>query len=128
MNTPEESPHPHHDFWNLKACRTGKNEETTIVKQNTILTQVQTKTSWGERVKIIINKHPNPRVEAVEALQRWMDYTKTTFEDEHVWLDIEGRRPANLQKIKEELTAILRENGIPDTFSAFSIKHSVITH
>ncbi|KAH7816469.1 uncharacterized protein MONOS_9783 [Monocercomonoides exilis] len=102
--------------------------ETTIVKDHTILTQVRTKTSGGEVIRIIINKHPNPRIDAVEALQRWLDYTKTILKDEHVWFDIEESRPANLQRINEELTAILRENGIPETFTAYSIRHAVITH
>ncbi|KAH7818829.1 uncharacterized protein MONOS_13656 [Monocercomonoides exilis] len=57
--------------------------ETTLFKENTMLTQIQTKNE---------------------------------------------RQPANLQRIKEELTAILRENGISDTFTAFSIRHAVITH
>ncbi|KAH7816154.1 uncharacterized protein MONOS_3104 [Monocercomonoides exilis] len=102
--------------------------ETTIFKDNFVQTQERTKTSGGEIVKVIIRKHPNPRIDAVWALQCWMDYVKTTFKCEHVWLDIEGRRPANLQKIKEEQTAILRENGIPETFTAFSIRHAVIAH
>ncbi|KAH7817957.1 uncharacterized protein MONOS_11639 [Monocercomonoides exilis] len=38
------------------------------------------------------------------------------------------RQPANLKRIKEELSAILRENEIPDTYTAFSIRHAVITH
>ncbi|KAH7832272.1 uncharacterized protein MONOS_15153p2 [Monocercomonoides exilis] len=101
---------------------------TTIFKENLVQTQVQTKTSGGETVKVIINKHPNPRIDAVVALQRWMDYTKTTLRDEHVWFDIRERQPANLQRIKEELVAVLRENGIPDTFTAYSIRHAVITH
>ncbi|KAH7820334.1 uncharacterized protein MONOS_2241 [Monocercomonoides exilis] len=102
--------------------------ETTIFKDELVQTQVQTKTSGGETVKVIINKHPNPRIDAVVALQRWMDYTKTTLRDEHVWFDIKERQPANLQRIKEELVAVLRENGIPDTFTAYSIRHAVITH
>ncbi|KAH7828680.1 uncharacterized protein MONOS_15985 [Monocercomonoides exilis] len=102
--------------------------DTTIFKENLVQTQVQTKTSGGETVKVIINKHPNPRIDAVVALQRWMDYIKTTFRDEHVWFDLRGRQPANLQRIKEELVAVLRENGIPDTFTAYSIRHAVITH
>eukprot|EP00770_Monocercomonoides_exilis_P001886 MONOS_1875.1-p1 / transcript=MONOS_1875.1 / gene=MONOS_1875 / organism=Monocercomonoides_exilis_PA203 / gene_product=unspecified product / transcript_product=unspecified product / location=Mono_scaffold00035:174443-179634(-) / protein_length=1490 / sequence_SO=supercontig / SO=protein_coding / is_pseudo=false len=55
---------------------------TTIFKENLVQTQVQTKTSGGETVKVIINKHPNPRIDAVVVLQRWMDYTKTTLRDE----------------------------------------------
>ncbi|KAH7817984.1 uncharacterized protein MONOS_8454 [Monocercomonoides exilis] len=102
--------------------------ETTTFKDNSIQTQVRTKTSGGEIIKVIIRKHPNPRIDAVEALQHWMDYTKTTFKSEHVWFDIEGRRPANPQKIKEELTATLRENEIPETLTAFSIGHAAITH
>ncbi|KAH7821343.1 uncharacterized protein MONOS_8725 [Monocercomonoides exilis] len=102
--------------------------ETSKFKEDLVQTQVQTKTSGGETVKVIINKHPNPRIDAVVALQRWMNYTKTTFRDEHVWFDIEGSRAANLQKIKEELTAILRENEIPETFTAYSIRHAAITH
>ncbi|KAH7816595.1 uncharacterized protein MONOS_5863 [Monocercomonoides exilis] len=100
----------------------------TILRDDLVQTQVQTKTSGGETVKVIINKHPNPRIDAVVALQRWMDYIKTTFRDEHVWFDLRGRQPANLQRIKEELVAVLRENGIPDTFTAYSIRHAVITH
>ncbi|KAH7819417.1 uncharacterized protein MONOS_8620 [Monocercomonoides exilis] len=92
-NSPEESPHPHYDFWSFKTSRAGKNEK-----------------------------------DAVEALQRWLEFSKTTFRDEHVWFDIEGSRPANLQKIKEENTAILRENGIHETFITYSIRHAVITH
>ncbi|KAH7816417.1 uncharacterized protein MONOS_13689 [Monocercomonoides exilis] len=102
--------------------------ETTIFKDNSIQTQERTKTSGGEIVKVIIRKHPNPRIDAVEALQRWMDYVKTTFKCENVWFDTEGSRPANLQKIKEELRAILRENEIPETFTAYSIRLAVITH
>ncbi|KAH7826089.1 uncharacterized protein MONOS_16725 [Monocercomonoides exilis] len=102
--------------------------ETTILKEDSVQTQVRTKTSGGETVKVIINKHPNPRIDAVVALQRWMGYTKTTFRDEHVWFDIKERQPANMQRIKEELVAVLRENGIPDTFTAYSIRHTVITH
>ncbi|KAH7826910.1 uncharacterized protein MONOS_13682 [Monocercomonoides exilis] len=41
---------------------------------------------------------------------------------------MDGRRPANLQKIKEEQTAILRENGIHETFTVYSKTHAVITH
>ncbi|KAH7826664.1 uncharacterized protein MONOS_10850 [Monocercomonoides exilis] len=37
-------------------------------------------------------------------------------------------RPANLQRIEEEQTAILRENKIPETFTAYSIRHAVISH
>ncbi|KAH7827042.1 uncharacterized protein MONOS_9876 [Monocercomonoides exilis] len=102
--------------------------ETTILKDNSIQTQVQAKTSCGETVKVIINKHPNPRIEAVAALQRWMDYAKITFKDEHVWYDISESQPANLQRIKEELTAILRENGIPETFTVYTTRHDVITY
>ncbi|KAH7826885.1 uncharacterized protein MONOS_11812 [Monocercomonoides exilis] len=102
--------------------------ETTILKEDLVQTQVQTKTSGGETVKVIINKHPNPRIDAVVALQRWMDYTKTTFKDEHMWFDTRESQPANLQRIIEELVAVLRENGIPDTFTAYSIRHAVITH
>ncbi|KAH7820170.1 uncharacterized protein MONOS_9943 [Monocercomonoides exilis] len=102
--------------------------ETMIVKDNTILTQVRTKTLRGEVIKVIINKHTNLRIDAIDVLQRLIEFTKTTFKDEQVWFDIEGSRPANLQKIKEELTAILRENEIPETFTAFSIVHAVITH
>ncbi|KAH7821266.1 uncharacterized protein MONOS_14491 [Monocercomonoides exilis] len=58
--------------------------ETSKFKDNFVQTQVQTKTSGGKTVKIIIKKHPNPRIDAVEALQRWMELTKTTFKDEHV--------------------------------------------
>ncbi|KAH7818860.1 uncharacterized protein MONOS_14012 [Monocercomonoides exilis] len=83
---------------------------TTTLKDNFVQTQVRTKTS------------------VAEGPQRWMDYVKTTFKCEHVWFDTEGSRPANLQKIKEELMAILRENGIPETFTAFSLRHAVITH
>ncbi|KAH7820089.1 uncharacterized protein MONOS_6083 [Monocercomonoides exilis] len=101
---------------------------TTIFKDNSVQTQVRTKMSGNKVIKIIINKHPNPRIDAVEALQRWMYYTKTTFKDEHVWFDIEGSKPANLQRIKEELVAVLRENGIPDTFTAKSIRQAVITY
>ncbi|KAH7830576.1 uncharacterized protein MONOS_1537 [Monocercomonoides exilis] len=75
---------------------------TTIFKDELVQTQVQTKISGGETVKVIINKHPNSRIDAVAALQRWMNYTKTTFRDEHVWFDIRERQPANLQRIKEE--------------------------
>ncbi|KAH7822535.1 uncharacterized protein MONOS_8837 [Monocercomonoides exilis] len=57
-----------------------------------------------------------------------MDYPKTTLKNEHVLFDIGDNQPANLQRIKEELVAVLRENGIPDTFTAFSIRHAVITH
>ncbi|KAH7828320.1 putative Phage integrase family [Monocercomonoides exilis] len=102
--------------------------ETTTFKDNSIQTQVRTKTSGGEIIKVIIRKHPNPRIDAVEALQHWMDYTKTTFKSEHVWFDIKEMQPASLQKIKEELTAILRENEIPESFTAYSIRHAVITH
>ncbi|KAH7826279.1 uncharacterized protein MONOS_15534 [Monocercomonoides exilis] len=102
--------------------------ETTILIENFVQTQERTKTSGGEVIKVIIKKHPNPRIDAVWALQCWMDYVKTTFKCEHVWFDIEGSRPASLQKMKEEQTAILRENGIPDTFSAYSIRHAAITH
>ncbi|KAH7818725.1 uncharacterized protein MONOS_16340 [Monocercomonoides exilis] len=102
--------------------------ETTMFKKNKEQTQVRIKTSGGEVFIVIINKRPNPRIYAVEALQRWMDYTKTTFQSEHVWFDIEGSRPANLQKIKEELTAILRENEIPETFNEYSIRYAVISH
>ncbi|KAH7820205.1 uncharacterized protein MONOS_8812 [Monocercomonoides exilis] len=102
--------------------------DTTLFKDELVQTQVQTKTSGEETVKVIINKHPNPRIDAVAALQRRMDYTETTFQSEHVWFDIEGSRPANLQKIQEELTAILRENEYPETFTAYSIRHAVITH
>ncbi|KAH7829054.1 uncharacterized protein MONOS_12288 [Monocercomonoides exilis] len=101
---------------------------TTILKEDLVQTQVQTKTSGGETVKVIINKHPNQRIDAVAALQRWIDYTKTSFRDEHVWFDIRERQPANLQRIKVEFVAVLRENGIPDTFTAYSIRHAVIMH
>ncbi|KAH7825788.1 uncharacterized protein MONOS_7107 [Monocercomonoides exilis] len=66
-------------------------------------------------------------------LERMRSVT-TIFKDNSVQTQVrtktsgEGSRPANLQKIKEELTAILRENGIPETFTAFSIRHTVITH
>ncbi|KAH7826627.1 uncharacterized protein MONOS_2771 [Monocercomonoides exilis] len=100
----------------------------TNLSSGVIYQTVRTKTSGGEIIKVIIRKHPNPRIDAVVALQRWMDYTKTTLRDEHVWFDIRERQPANLQRIKEELVAVLRENGIPDTFTAYSIRHAVITH
>ncbi|KAH7818664.1 uncharacterized protein MONOS_2361 [Monocercomonoides exilis] len=102
--------------------------DTTIFKDEFVQTQVQTKTSGGETVKVIINKHPNPRIYAVIALQRWMEFSKTTLKDEHVWFNISERQSANLQKIKEELVAVLRENGITETFTAFSKRHAVITH
>ncbi|KAH7822945.1 uncharacterized protein MONOS_14369 [Monocercomonoides exilis] len=102
--------------------------ETTILKDNIEQTQARIKTSGGETVKVIINEHHNPRIDAVGALQCWMEFIKTTFQNDHAWLDIEGRRSANLQKILEELTAILRENGIPDTFTVFSTRHAAITH
>ncbi|KAH7818321.1 uncharacterized protein MONOS_13084 [Monocercomonoides exilis] len=102
--------------------------DTTLFKDELVQTKVQTKTSGGETVNVIINKHPNPRIDPVAVLQRWMDYTKMTFKDEHVWFNISERQPANLQRIKEELVAVLRENGIPDTFTAYSIRHAVITH
>ncbi|KAH7822494.1 uncharacterized protein MONOS_14542 [Monocercomonoides exilis] len=57
-----------------------------------------------------------------------MELTKTSFEEEFIWFDIEGSRPAILKRIEEELTAILRENEIPETFTAYSIRHAVITH
>ncbi|KAH7821205.1 uncharacterized protein MONOS_12873 [Monocercomonoides exilis] len=102
--------------------------ETTIFKDNIILTHERTKTCGGEAIKVIINKHPNPRIDAVAALQCWMVCTKTTFQKEHVWFDIEVGRRANLQRIKEELVAVLSENGIPDTLTTHSIRHAVITH
>ncbi|KAH7818805.1 uncharacterized protein MONOS_15278 [Monocercomonoides exilis] len=77
--------------------------DTIIFIDKLVQTQEQTKTSAGETVK-------------------------TTFKDEHVWFNISERQPANLQRIKEELVAVLRENGIPDTFTAYSIRHAVITH
>ncbi|KAH7822378.1 uncharacterized protein MONOS_15910 [Monocercomonoides exilis] len=101
--------------------------DTIIFKDYLVQTQVQTKTSGGEKVKVIIDKHTNPRIDAVAALQRWGEFTKTTFKDEHVWFDICENQPANLQRIKEELTAILRENGIPETFTSYSIRHAVTT-
>ncbi|KAH7828014.1 uncharacterized protein MONOS_10568 [Monocercomonoides exilis] len=58
--------------------------ETTIFKDNSIQTQVRTKTSGGEVIKVTVRKHNNPRIDAVEALQSWMDFIKTTFKDEHV--------------------------------------------
>ncbi|KAH7822712.1 uncharacterized protein MONOS_15853 [Monocercomonoides exilis] len=102
--------------------------ETTIFKVNSIQTQVRTKTSGGEVVKVTVRKHPNPRIDAMEALQLWMDYAKTTFQNEHVWFNISERQPTSLQRIKEELVAVLRENGIPETFTSNSIRHAVISH
>ncbi|KAH7823694.1 uncharacterized protein MONOS_5592 [Monocercomonoides exilis] len=102
--------------------------ETSKFKDNFVQTQVQAKISGGETVKVIINKHPNLRFDTVAALQRWMVNTKTTFKDEYVWFDIEEGWIVNLQKIKEELVAVLRENGIPDTFTVYSIRYAVITH
>ncbi|KAH7818519.1 uncharacterized protein MONOS_8409 [Monocercomonoides exilis] len=102
--------------------------ETTIFKDNSVQTQVRTKTSGGKVINVIINKQPNPRIDAVEALQRWMDYAMTTLKSEHVRFDKERNRAVTLQKIKEEQTAILRENEIPKTFTASSIRHAVITH
>ncbi|KAH7815461.1 uncharacterized protein MONOS_16167 [Monocercomonoides exilis] len=102
--------------------------ETTKLKDYTILTQVQTKTSGRETVKVIIYTHPNSRIDAAGELQRWLEFTKTIFQNEQVWSDIEGSGPSNLQRIKEEQTAILRENGIPETFTGNSIRHAVITH
>ncbi|KAH7823376.1 uncharacterized protein MONOS_10773 [Monocercomonoides exilis] len=120
---PKESSHPDYDLWSCKASRAGRmRRETTIFKEDLVQTQVRTKTSGGETVKVIINKHPNPRIDAVVALQRWMGYTKTTFRDEHVWFDIEEGWIVNLQKIKEELVTILKENGISDTFTVYTIR------
>ncbi|KAH7830531.1 uncharacterized protein MONOS_4291 [Monocercomonoides exilis] len=62
--------------------------ETTIFKDNIVQTQAQTKTSGGETVKVIITEHPNTRIDAVLAFQRWMEFTKTTLKDEHVKFDI----------------------------------------
>ncbi|KAH7816177.1 uncharacterized protein MONOS_13285 [Monocercomonoides exilis] len=90
--------------------------ETTTFKDNSVHTQVRTKTSGGEIIKVIIRKHPNPRIDAVWALHCWMDYVKTTLKYEYVWFNISERQPAKLQRIKEELVAILRKNGIPDSF------------
>ncbi|KAH7829414.1 uncharacterized protein MONOS_734 [Monocercomonoides exilis] len=113
---------------NLPAELERMRSDTTLFTDEFVQTQVQTQISGGEAVKVVINIHPNPRIDAIAVLQRWMDYTKTTFKDEHALYDIEGNRAANLQKIKEELTAILRENETPETFTACSIRHAVITH
>ncbi|KAH7823730.1 uncharacterized protein MONOS_10804 [Monocercomonoides exilis] len=102
--------------------------ETTIFKDNSIQTQLRTKTSGGEVIKVTERKHPNPRIDAGEALQRLMDYSKTILKDKHVWFDVEEGRIVNLKRIIKELTAILRENVIPDTFTEYSIRHAVISH
>eukprot|EP00770_Monocercomonoides_exilis_P014499 MONOS_14445.1-p1 / transcript=MONOS_14445.1 / gene=MONOS_14445 / organism=Monocercomonoides_exilis_PA203 / gene_product=unspecified product / transcript_product=unspecified product / location=Mono_scaffold01003:6772-11896(-) / protein_length=1283 / sequence_SO=supercontig / SO=protein_coding / is_pseudo=false len=58
--------------------------ETMIFKDNSVQTQVRTKTSGGEVIKVIINKYPNPQIDVEVALQCWMDYTKAAFINEHM--------------------------------------------
>ncbi|KAH7825037.1 putative Reverse transcriptase (RNA-dependent DNA polymerase) [Monocercomonoides exilis] len=102
--------------------------KTSSFKDNATQTQVQTKTNGGKIIIVNINKHPNPRIDAVVVLQRWMDYTRTTFKDGHVWFDVIENQPANLQRKKEELVIELRENVISDAYTTYSIKHAVKTH
>ncbi|KAH7816058.1 uncharacterized protein MONOS_2567 [Monocercomonoides exilis] len=49
---------------------------TTILEDNFIQTQERTNTLGGEVIKVLIKKHHNPSIDAVEALQRWLEFNK----------------------------------------------------